>query len=163
MNKNDVIADYYSRHRSQLVQMLTVRTSDADVAQDMVQDVFLRLLNGFPLITPQTLPNLVHTMLRNRMTDYFRHRQILERYEHQVRRMAPVDDSAEHIISVQHVIQKLEYSMAHLSEDHGKIYRLHVLDGMKVGEIAQQLELSYKQVENRLCHARKEVRRRMCV
>ena len=59
MNKNDVIADYYSRHRSQLVQMLTVRTSDADVAQDMVQDVFLRLLNGFPLITPQTLPNLV--------------------------------------------------------------------------------------------------------
>ena len=65
MSKEQLLSDYYTQHREGLVRYLTVLTADADQAQDMVQDLFLRLLSGSQLISPQTLPALVHTMARH--------------------------------------------------------------------------------------------------
>jgi RNA polymerase sigma-70 factor (ECF subfamily) len=49
--------------------------------------------------------------------------------------------------------------LARLPEACARIYRLHIYGGMKVSDIAQELTLPYKQVENRLGQARKHVRR----
>ena len=130
----------------------------------MVQDLFLRLLSGSQLITPQTLPALVHTMARHAASDYYRRRHVIETYEHTVRGGSVVDDCAS-IVSVRLLTERIEHSLARLSEDSRRIYRLHIYDGMKVSEIAKNLLLPYKQVENRLGQARKYMRQqlRACV
>jgi RNA polymerase sigma-70 factor (ECF subfamily) len=51
--------------------------------------------------------------------------------------------------------------LARLPEACARIYRLHIYGGMKVSDIAQELTLPYKQVENRLGQARKHVRKQM--
>ena len=152
-------------HRDELVSFIAVRTHDATKAEDIVQDIFLHLLRGQHLITPQTLPSLLHIMARHAVSDYYRHRHVHEAYEHDIRtsdasRLTP-DDSVESVVSAQQLMERMERSLARLPKACCQIYRLHIYDGMKVSDIAQELSLPYKQVENRLGQARKAVRQQL--
>ncbi len=164
MNNQQLISNYYALHRDELVTFIAVRIADADEAQDRVQDLFLRLLRGHQLITPITLPHLVYTMAKHSVADYFRHRRVYEEYEHYIKRGDSTEEM-ESVISAHQLIERMEHSLARLPEVCGNIYRLHIYEGLKVSDIAQQLTLPYKQVENRLGQARKHVRQqlRMCV
>lgn len=160
-NQQLIISNYYALHRGEIVDFIAVRISDADEAQDMVQDIFLRLLRGRRMIIPQTLPCLIYTMARHAVVDYHRRRHAYEEYEHYIKRMDTTQE-VESIISAQQLMERMERSLARLPEACATIYRLHIYDGMKVSDIAQQLSLPYKQVENRLGQARKYVRQRLC-
>ena len=169
MNNNQLLSNYYLMHRDELVSFIAVRTLDAIEAEDIVQDIFLRLLRGQHLITPQTLPSLLHTMARHAVCDYYRRRHVHEEYEHYIQtsdiRLQTSDDDTESIFSAQQLMERMERSLARLPKACCEIYRLHIYDGMKVSDIAQELSLPYKQVENRLGQARKAVRQqlRKCV
>jgi RNA polymerase sigma-70 factor (ECF subfamily) len=164
-----LLSNYYSMHRDELVSFIAVRTVDAIEAEDIVQDIFLRLLRGQHLITPQTLPSLLHTMARHAVCDYYRRRHVHEEYEHYIQTSdfscQTSDDSVESVFSAQQLMERMERSLARLPKACCEIYRLHIYDGMKVSDIAQELSLPYKQVENRLGQARKAVRQqlRKCV
>lgn len=160
MNNNVHIINYYTLHRGEIIDFIAVRISDADEAQDMVQDIFLRLLRGHRLITPQTLPCLIYTMARHAVVDYHRRRHAYEAYEHNIKRMDSTQEIGS-VISAQQLMERLERSLARLPEACAKIYRLHIYDGLKVSDIAKELSLPYKQVENRLGQARKYVRQRL--
>lgn len=160
MNNKQLLSNYYTQHRDEIVHFIVMRTADVELAQDMVQDLFLRLLDGRRLITEQTLPCLVYTMTRHAVADYYRKRRVYEEYEHYILN----SDSSiemESVISARQLMERMEHSLARLSEDCRTVYRLHIYDGMKVGEISQQLSLPYKQVENRLGLARKKVRQQL--
>lgn len=162
---NQLLSNYYSMHRDELVSFIAVRTVDAIEAEDIVQDIFLRLLRGQHLITPQTLPSLLHTMARHAVCDYYRRRHVHEEYEHYIQTSdfscQTSDDSVESVFSAQHLMERMERSLARLPKACCEIYRLHIYDGMKVSDIAQELSLPYKQVENRLGQARKAVRQQL--
>ena len=165
MNNNQLISNYYSEHRDELIGFIAVRIHDAIEAEDIVQDIFLRLLRGRHLITPQTLPCLIHTMARHAVSDYYRRHRVCEAYEHYIQksdvRSLMSDDSVESVISAQQLMERMERSLARLPQACCEIYRLHIYDGMKVSDIAQELSLPYKQVENRLGQARKAVRQKL--
>ena len=162
---NQLLSNYYSMHRDELVSFIAVRTVDAIEAEDIVQDIFLRLLRGQHLITPQTLPSLLHTMARHAVCDYYRRRHVHEEYEHYIHTSdfscQTSDDSVESVFSAQQLMERMERSLARLPKACCEIYRLHIYDGMKVSDIAQELSLPYKQVENRLGQARKAVRQQL--
>ena len=152
-------------HRDELVSFIAVRIVDAIEAEDIVQDIFLHLLRGQHLITPQTLPSLLHTMARHAVSDYYRRRHVIETFERFIQtsdiRHQTSDDSVESVFSAQQLMERMERSLARLPKACCEIYRLHIYDGKKVSDIAQELSLPYKQVENRLGQARKAVRQQL--
>ena len=160
MNNNVHIVNYYTLHRDEIVDFIAVRISDANEAQDMVQDIFLHLLRRHRVIIPQSLPCLIYTMARHAVVDYHRHRHAYEEYEHHIKRMDTTQE-VESIISARQLMERMERSLVRLPEACATIYRLHIYDGLKVSDIAQQLALPYKQVENRLGQARKYVRQHL--
>ena len=157
-NQQLIITNYYAQHRGEIVDFIAVRLTDADEAEDMVQDLFLRLLRGHQLITPVTLPCLVYTMARHSIADYYRRRRVREEFERYLIKNTDSIGEMESIISARLLMERMERTLARLPEACGRIYRLHIYDGLKVSDIAQQLALPYKQVENRLGQARKAVR-----
>ena len=163
--RHQLIANYYAQHRDEIVHFITVRIADADESKDMVQELFLRLLDDRRLITPITLPNLVYTMARHQIADYYRRRRVYEEYEHYIRRSDGTDFSMESVISARLLMERMEYSLARIPENCREVYRLHVYDGMRVREISQELHQDYKSVEYRLGIARKTIRHqlRACV
>ena len=160
MNNHQLISNYYAQHRDELVSFIAVRIADADEAQDRVQDIFLQLLRRHQLITPTTLPSLIFTIARHEVADHYRRCRVYEEYEHYLQR----DDHTENmesVVSARLLMERMERSLARLPEACARIYRLHIYDDMKVSDIAQELTLPYKQVENRLGQARKHVREQM--
>lgn len=163
-SKYSIIAAYYSEHYDEIKSFVASRLHQAAETEDVVQNVFLRLLQIDKMITPVTLPCLVYTVARNLVIDYWRRKQYQEEYEHFIRKsdwQTHYIEDVESVYSVHEIESFLEKSMARLSEKQSKVIRMNILDGMQVGEIAQQLDINYKKAENRLGAARKEVRNYM--
>lgn len=158
MTKQTLITNYYIAHRDELLAYAVSRLGDCCLAEDIVQNVFLRLLTSDKVISAVTLPALVFAMTRNQVYDYFRHHTAVEQYEHYIKGVCSELTTDESILSAREVMEQLERGLARLPENCREIYRLHIYDGMKVGEISRELGEGYKSVEHRLGAARKAIR-----
>ena len=158
MTKQTLITNYYIAHRDELLAYAVSRLGDCCLAEDIVQNVFLRLLTSDKVISEVTLPALVFAMTRNQVYDYFRHHTAVEQYEHYIKGVCSELTTDESILLAREVMEQLERGLARLPENCREIYRLHIYDGMKVGEISRELGEGYKSVEHRLGAARKAIR-----
>ncbi len=93
MNNQEIFANYYQRYREEIVDFIMIRVQDREEAQDMVQNLFLRLLTRQQLVAEQSLPSLIYTMARHMVADYYRRRHVYEEYEHYIRHDNDSDDS----------------------------------------------------------------------
>lgn len=153
------IAEYYSAHREELCAFAAKRLKFAYEAEDIVHNAFLKLLTADKMITPVTLPCLVFTMMRNLISDNWRRHKSLDEFEHVLSSVEMVDhQDAASVYSATELNRLLERGIARLSDRQREVYRLNVIDGMKVSEIAVTLNIGYKSAEHRLGDARKEVR-----
>lgn len=159
MNNYQTIADYYASSRDEIVNFIALRLGNYDDAEDIVQDIFMRLLKSNYLISDITLPALVYTMARHKMSDYYRRRHTFEEYEHFIKRGDAVDENLESVISARELTERMEYTLARLAPECRDTYRLHIYDGMAVSQIAEQTGMPYRNVEYRLGIARRAVRR----
>lgn len=161
MNNNQTIEDYYALHRDEIVSFIAQRIGDGDTAQDLVQNIFLRLLRSDKLISDITLPALVFTMARNAVADWYRRRRIREEYEHFIVGRGATDDSMESVFSARELMERMERTLARLAPECREVYRLHIYGGMQVSQIAEETHQPYRTVEYRLGQARKQVRRQL--
>ena len=153
-----LITNYYIAHRDELLAFASSRLGDSRLAEDIVQDVFLRLLSTDKMITEVTLPALVYTITRNLINDYYRRHTNYEQYEHYIKGVCSEVTTSESVFSAFDIMERLERGMVRLPENCREIYRLHIYGGMKVGEISRELGEGYKSVEHRLGTARKVMR-----
>ena len=161
-----LLINYYIAHRDELLAYVSSRLGDSCLAEDIVQDVFLKLLTTDKMISEVTMPALVYTVTRNLITSYYRHLSHHEHFEHYLkwkvdggrRNETTGDNGPESVFSAHEIMERLERGLARLPKNCREVYRLHVYDGMKVSEISQQLNEGYKSVENRLGIARKAIR-----
>lgn len=153
-----VVEAYYASHRDELLAFVSSRLGALPEAEDIVQNVFLRLLTSDKMITEITLPALVYTMARNMITDFYRRRHTSEEYEHYLKNTDGLADSAESVLSIREITEQLERGLARVPENCREVYRMHIYGGMKVSEISLRLGEGYKSVEHRLGTARKAVR-----
>ncbi len=153
-----LITNYYITHRDELLAFASSRLGDSRQAEDIVQDVFLRLLSSDKMITEVTLPALVYTITRNLINDYYRRHTTYEQYEHYIKGVCSEVTTMDSVFSAFEIMERLERGLVRLPENCREIYRLHIYGGMKVGEISRELGEGYKSVEHRLGTARKVMR-----
>lgn len=160
----NLVAEYYRLHFGELKAFVSKSTGCSFESEDIVQNVFLRLLNSDKMISAVTLPCLVYSIARNLVADYWRHRKSVAQHEIYVKKHSGISDIGDEPTSVYaptEITELLERGMAHLSPRSRKIYKLNVIGGLRVAEISNTLGETYKSVENRLGAARKEMRRYM--
>ena len=146
MNNYLTLTNYYVTHRDELLAYVSSRLGNSVEAEDLVQNVFLRLLTSDKMITDVTLPSLVYTITRNLIADYYRRRTHFEAYEHYLKNTDSIDESAESVLSVRDITEQLERGLARVPENCREIYRMHIYGGMKVAEISERLGEGYKSV-----------------
>lgn len=155
----NVISEYYAEHVSELRIFVSSRIKATDEAEDIVQNIFLKLLTANDVLTPNTLASLVYTMARNMIYDYYRHRRAVEEYISFADRSDRCSCSVQSVYSAAEIHELLERGIATLKESQRRVYRLNVYDGMPVSDISKTLNMNYKTVESKLGMARKEIRR----
>lgn len=158
MNKYQLISEYYTRHRDELLGYASSRLDDQDEAKDLVQNTFLRLLTTDKMITELTLPALAFTICRNLVADHFRRRAFRHEYEHYIQGTGVNTTSMESVFYAADIVERMERGLARMPKDCRTIYRMHILGGMRVSEISAETGEKYKTVENRLGQARRQMR-----
>ena len=155
---NRLIADYYMAHRDELLAYVSSRLKGSSRAEDIVQDVFLRLLTTDKMISGMTLPALVYTIARHLIAEHYRRHTTFEQYEHYIKGTCSEETTMESVFSAREITELLERGLARLPENSREVYRLHIYGDMKVSEISEELGEGYKGVEHRLGAARKAMR-----
>ncbi|MBO5314436.1 MAG: sigma-70 family RNA polymerase sigma factor [Prevotella sp.] len=158
VSSHRIIENYYERHYSDLYTFVNIRIQDPDEAKDIVQNVFMRLLSCNKMITTVTLPNLVYTIARNLICDYWRHKRSVHEYVYYINKSANREYSLYSVWEIEEMLQK---GIARLTDKQRIVYVMNVYQGMKVSEISDTLRDNYKNVESRLGIARKEIRQFM--
>lgn len=160
--KFSTIGKFYKEHFNDLRAFVVSRIKESDSADDIVQNVFIRLLSIDKTLTEDKLSNLVYTIARNLIFDYYRHKKYVNDYSYYVVSKSytgSCDDSSDH--SVSEIMEVLDNGIQRLNENQQIIYRMNIYDDLAVSEISKTLNMNYKSVENKLGSARKVIRKYM--
>ena len=150
---NQLAADLYAR----LDRYVRNRVSNSADAEDVLQDVFVKVLGGKgPNEAAKLLP-WVFAVARNRIIDFYRER-------HRQRQRTDADRAGggvgsandEHPVDLQEAVAAL---MRLLSEQDQHALRAVDLKGMSQRDYADSLGLDYTTAKSRIQRARKRLRR----
>lgn len=163
---SNVIAAAYTDYYQKVIVYIASRINRPQEAEDLAQDVFLRLLDYQPMIQSGTVKYFIFTIARNIVTDYIRH--------YYVRQQAAVclydqvitytNETEEELMTED--LAKMELKiLENFPSKRKKIYGLSRYDEKSIDEIADELQLSPRTVENHLFLGRKLMRTalRQCI
>lgn len=159
----------YWHYQAELLRFLTARTGDAAEAEDIVQDLWLkvRAAHGGPVGNGRAY---LYRMAQNLVLDRLRERRRRDARERawsdlEIGRCAPGADlpdpraNAEEAMHGQEAAARLAAAVAALPDGAGRVFRLHKLEGLSHGEVAARLGISRSGVEKHMAVAMKYLRR----
>lgn len=154
-----LIAARYVTDYDRVLRFIAQRVTDAAEAENLAQDVWLKLLECDREINESTLTSLIYTVARNLVNDYLRHLYIVQDVHSELRDSgnAFATDMESEVMARDIALQE-EVRVRCLPPQRRIIYVMSRYDERTVEEIATELELSHRTVENHLRLGRKDVR-----
>ena len=161
LEKRDAKAfkELFDRFFEQSYSLALTYVLDPDVANDIVQEVFISFYDHSSILQNITnLPAYITISVRNRCLNYLRDLDLEDRnlrmyYEHLLC-VSTSDDCEE----LSELAKKLERAMPYLPESCRKICEMRFKGGMKIKSIAEELNLSISTVKVQLHRAVSKIR-----
>lgn len=153
----------YEEQKFLLKRLLAARTGDSALAEDLLQDLWIRLqgLETGPVANPAAY---LHRMASNLATDHARAQQQRRlREESWVKGTTDIVDGmarddapdAERILLDREQLQRAVKAISEMPPRASQIFRLHRIEGLSHGEIARNLGISRSAVEKSMAVALK--------
>jgi RNA polymerase sigma factor (sigma-70 family) len=155
--------------RENLVLFLAARTRDMATAEDLVQDLYLKIA-AQPPDEVKAPAALLYRMAGNLLIDHVRSRQRASRREGQWRMDMRVvsgaeevaqEPAADEVVIGRERARQLTEAVAALPPKMGQAFRLHKLEGRSQAETAQAMGVSVKMVEQHIAAAVKNLTARL--
>ena len=138
------------------------RINNKEEAEDIAQDVFLRLMDYKQMLRPDTVKFFIYTISRNLVNDYLRRHYKKQEvnsylYEHTV----TYTNETESQVITNDLLACEKQKLFTLPLRRRKIYVMSRFEGKSASEISANLQLSPRTIENHLFISRKEIREYM--
>lgn len=161
-----LITEYYEEYRQSVFFYICRRIENRSDAEDLTQDAFLRLLEYRMMIRRDTLKYFLFTIVRNLLNDYLRRyykRQEIDRYLYDTLPVTTVEPESRIVADELRRLESRRVSA--LPEQRRKVYIMSRFQDKSAEDIAEELKLSRRTVENHLFISRREVREfiRRCI
>lgn len=168
MNVRNEKTDYYQRIYLKYAPMLlrfAEKFVSAFFAEDIVQDVFLKLWDKQIFLLPEKdLKRILYVSVRNACIDHLRRfnmeQEIIDSRAIQLK-LDELDffESSDELFMNQDILNILLHKIEELPEKSREIFRLSYIEGLKAAEIAAQMDISVRTVENQLYRALQQLRK----
>src|SRR5690625_3483027 len=151
----------FREHYESLCAFVYSYTGSDDLAEDIVQDVFLSIWKDPERwVSADRVRVLLFVAARNRAVDHLRHLRVRERHVQRTiaegpTRMAPRADDA---LAHKEVQEALDEAVASLPDRAREIFLLSREQGLTYREIAERLGISIKTVETQIGRSLKRLR-----
>lgn len=151
--------DIYDRYWYKLFLSAYRRIRDKDAAQNLVQDLFLKLWERRGMVTIDQLENYLFSSMRNATIDFLKRRMTAGQYvEYQKIFCASHSRATEEAVAANDLEEALEKGLRALSGKSEKVFRLYRMDHWPIEKIAGHLQLSEKTVHYHLTRSIKHIR-----
>lgn len=161
-NEIQIIDRAYRSHRCRVLNYISTRVNDRAEAENLAQDVWLRLLSCDKTIEAESLQALIFTVARNLVNDYLRRLYLRQEIGDEMRRTADtVDTDMESAAIARDLARHEAVRVECLPPQRRIIYIMSRYEEMSVEDIAGSLDLSHRTVENHLRMGRRDIRRYM--
>jgi len=137
--------------------------NDADMAEEIVQDLFYKLWekrNEIQIFS--SVKSYLFSAVHNRCLKYIEHRNVENRYkDYFLLHESEIDSEPQNASEVHELQEIVDHTLDSLSERCSSIFRLNRFEGLKYHEIAQKLSISVKTVEANMGKALKMLRKNL--
>jgi RNA polymerase sigma factor (sigma-70 family) len=159
LSNTQLIAMAYEKYCDSVRGYITYRINDANEAADMTQDVFLKLMEHYDILYTDTIRNLIYTLVKNRINDYFRRSyKKNEVYSYIYDRQSRKENVIESNLNARN-IQEMELRIVDkMPQQRRRIYRMVRFDERNTEDIAEELHISKRTVKAHQYIAQYEVR-----
>lgn len=141
MNDKSILEGLFRQHYGKMTHLARTLLHDDAEAQDVVQDVFARLLENEYQMTGSKAEAYLMSAVRNRCMNHIRNMQFRERFKH----LHPLDEANESH-SIEEMMAELEQINAivdaHIEEPQRTIFSLRFDEELTFQEIASRLDIS---------------------
>jgi len=151
---------YYTAIRN----FLYFKTSQAELAEDVAQDAFVKLWETRNKIDKSSIKAYLYTIANNLAINQLKRDQLKYKFMNlQVERKEKV--TPQYLMEMQEFDQKLQDTLAKIPEGAREVFLMNRVEGLKYREIAERLGLSMKAIEKRMSRAlailREEINRKV--
>lgn len=147
---SEAILELYERYSSKLLGFfIKMLHNDKELAQDFVQELFLRILEKKQLYDPEKkFYTWLFTIANNMCKTAYRSSGRVIRFDAQTTTIAAQSDDSK--LEKELFLVALEHSMNSLEEHHKSVFVLRYLEEFSLNDIAEILDISLGTVKSRL-------------
>ncbi len=171
--QDQAIADTIRKEQGRLRRFIRKRVSDAEDAEDILQDVFFELVEAYRLMQPiEEVGAWLFRVARNRIVDRFRKRRAeapaavgagdsrdeVLRWEDL---LPSPDESPETTCARRILLEELEAALEELPEEQRYVFVAHEIEGRSFKELAGKTGVSVNTLLSRKHYAVLHLRRRL--
>ena len=167
------ISEIVAKERSRLRNFIRQRVPDPSDAEDIVQDVFYKLVEANRLLMPiEHVTGWLFSVARNRITDLFRKKQPLAFSDAaiededgellQIEDLLPSPDAGPEALYLRHVLlDELEFALDELPGEQREVFVAHELEGRSFKQLSAESGVSVNTLLSRKRYAVLHLRERL--
>ena len=156
--KESVFQKVYNDLNKEVWRFIYYKCGDSAQADDLVQDAFIKLWQNCAKTPMGKAKSFLYTITRNAFLNEIAHKKVV--LNHVKLQPTRIDsESPEHILQQKEFSEKIQRSIANLTEGQRTAFLLNRIEGKKYAEIATLLDISVKAVEKRMSLALKTLRK----
>ena len=160
----DSFRELFSKYHQSLFNFVLYRVKDEVIADDIVQDTFLRVWKHRNSIKPnQSFFSYIAKISNNLCMDYFRHENVKLRHQEHIPQLTQSGADNPAIQYESKILEDKIHNIVNnsLPEKCREIFILSRVNGLPNQDIAELLEVSRRTVENQLYRALKVLRSKL--
>ncbi len=154
MNKKE-FKDIYDKYGKSIRNYLYYRSGSEELANDLTQDVFVKLWEGNYKYHSEKNKALLYKIAGGLFLDY--HRKTKSEADYIAHFKFKLKDSSSPDENAKHYRKKCELALKSLTEKERTVFLMNKMEGLIYKEIAECLEISVKAVEKRMSKALKKL------
>jgi RNA polymerase sigma-70 factor (family 1) len=158
-NDERAFAELFKRYWKKVHSLTYKSVRSEEAAQEIVQDLFISLWTKRASLSINHLPSYLYSAVKNRALNYIESQMTRRRHWDYYKRFIPVQDAVtENDVELNELLGAIENEIEHLPEKSKRVFKLNVLEGHSITEIASTLNLSEKAIQYHLTQSIKKVR-----
>ncbi len=159
----EMVASIYRRYYMDIKMYLLSYTHDEMAAEDMLQDLFIKVMS-LEVITLETAKNLLLVMAKRMIIDDARHKAFVRESHRDIASCvaSSYEQSPAVRVEAKDILRFENKRLAAMPKKRANIYKMYKHDEVSADEIALQLNLSKRTVETHIYLSTKEMKQYLC-
>lgn len=141
--ESKAVGELYVQHHEQIFRYIWSKVGDANLAEDLTGEVFMRMVSRISTYRPAGVPfqAWLYRIARNLIIDYIRKTSSST--------VIPFDNMAQmqesgasppSLVESKITVEKLQFALGKIEHEQAEVIRLRFLVGLQVNEVAERLQ-----------------------